>query len=358
MINPDINKARTLPSYFYRNEIYFKQLRERAFRNNWNFAGAFTDDDEINVKPVTILEGLIDEPVVLTRGKTGETHCLSNVCTHRGSIVVDEPGQEMMLRCKYHGRCFGLNGRFRSMPGFEDVEGFPSEADNLARITSRAIGPMQFLRLDGDVSWESRFAAILDSMSWIDHDVLTYRPACSRDYFIDAHWALYVENYLEGFHVPFVHPGLNKSLEVEAYEVDLFDGGALQIGVANENESALIDIPPGTRFDGQRIYALYWWLFPNLMFNYYPWGISLNVVEPVTGDKTRVRFLTFAYRDLPDPDVSGLHQTELEDERVVESVARGMRSSFYETGRYSPKHERAVHHFHRMLAGVVGDGGL
>ncbi len=353
MIDKNISKARTLPGEFYSNQDNFDALRDIVFRNSWQYAGAFADE-EINVKPVTIFEEFIDEPVVLTRDRSGEIRCLSNVCTHRANLVVEEPGKEALLRCRYHGRCFGLDGSFRSMPGFEDVADFPSDQDNLTQIRSGAIGPMQFLRLNGDKEWDEMFGQMLSAMGWVDHDRLTYRPACSRDYCVDAHWALYVDNYLEGFHVPYVHPGLNEALEVDSYEVELFDGGALQVGVAKEAETALMDIPPGTRFDGRRIYALYWWLFPNLMFNYYPWGISLNVVEPIATHRTRIRFLTFAYRELPDPDVSGIHQTEVEDERVVESVAKGLRSSFYWRGRFSPKHEKAVHHFQRMLGAVMG----
>ena len=239
------------------------------------------------------------------------------------------------------------------MPGFENVTDFPTPLDDLYRMTSTSIGPMHFVRFEDGKTRDDQFGHMLRLMSWVDHERLTYRPGASREYEVAAHWALYVDNYLEGFHVPYVHPGLNESLEVDAYEVDLFDGGALQVGIADENEKDLIDIPSGTRFDRKRIYALYWWLFPNLMFNYYPWGISLNVVEPVSIGHTRIRFLTFAYDGLPDPDVSGIHQTEIEDERVVESVAKGVRSSFYRQGRYSPEHEKAVHHFHRMLAEFV-----
>ena len=122
MINENIERAHTLSSSFYRSEMNFIQLRERAFRNAWNFAGTFEANDNANVMPFDLLPGFLDEPLLLSKTNDG-IRCLSNVCTHRGNLLVEEKGDFRLLRCRYHGRCFGLDGKFRSMPGFEGVEG-------------------------------------------------------------------------------------------------------------------------------------------------------------------------------------------------------------------------------------------
>jgi choline monooxygenase len=96
------------------------------------------------------------------------------------------------------------------------------------------------------------------------------------------------------------------------------------------------------------------------MLNVYPWGLSLNVVEPISPVRTRVRFASYVLReDLRTSGAGGdLHAVELEDEKVVQSVQRGMMSGLYEPGRYSPRHERGVHHFHRLLAAAMsGEAG-
>ena len=106
---------------------------------------------------------------------------------------------------------------------------------------------------------------------------------------------------------------------------------------------------------GQRVAAYYWWLFPNLMLNLYPWGLSLNLVQPLAPDLTRVSFRAYVAR----PELLGrgaggaLDQVEQEDEAAVKAVQRGLRSRLYESGRYSPQHERGVHQFHRLLAGAL-----
>lgn len=349
MANDNINEAYTLPSSFYRSQLNFTQLREAAFRNSWNYCGTLGVDDAHNVLPVDILPDLINEPLILTRDSSNAVRCLSNVCTHRGNLLVEESGQSTLLRCRYHGRCFGIDGRFRSMPGFEGVVDFPGEEDNLTSLPLNCIGPMQFVQLSEGTDFDHQFGEMLKQMSWFDFDNLEFRQEASRAYSVNAHWALYVDNYLEGFHVPYVHPGLNVALDVEKYKVDLIHNGVLQIGYAADDESATLNFPSGSIFYSERIYAMYCWLFPNLMFNFYPWGISLNVVEPVNLNNTKIRFLTFVNKNEPTPDVSGIHQTELEDERIVEAVQRGMQSSFYSRGRYSPVHETAVHHFHNMI---------
>ena len=88
------------------------------------------------------------------------------------------------------------------------------------------------------------------------------------------------------------------------------------------------------------------------MFNFYPWGLSLNIVEPISINKTRIRFETFVWKpELYDAIAqAGIHQTEMEDEEIVEAVQMGIQSRLYKKGRYSPKQEKAVHHFHRMIA--------
>ena len=349
----NIKEAYTLPSSFYRNQPSFTLLCEGAFRTSWNYVGTLTATDTHNVVPVDLFPDLINEPLILTRDRNNTIKCLSNVCTHRGNLLVEEPGQNTLLKCRYHGRCFGIDGQFRSMPGFEGVVDFPGDEDHLTSLPLQSIGPMQFVRLAEGVDFEDQFGKMMGQMSWFDFENLELRPEASREYSVNAHWALYVDNYLEGFHVPYVHPGLNVSLDVEKYRVDLIPNGVLQIGYADDDESEILDLPFESPFYGERIYAMYWWIFPNMMFNFYPWGVSLNIVEPVNLNNTRVRFMTFVHKGEQTPDVSGIHQTELEDERIVEAVQRGMQSSFYHRGRYSPVHETAVHHFHNMIKSLI-----
>ena len=232
------------------------------------------------------------------------------------------------------------------MPGFERAKDFPRPSDDLPPVAVASWGPLVFASLGGDPF--APWVADLESrMAWFPKEKLRLDASRSRDYDVAANWALYCDNYLEGFHIPFVHQALHASIEAESYATELFATSSVQIAVAREGEPAF-DLPRG----GPRIAGYYWFLFPNLMLNFYPWGVSVNVVRPLAVDRTRVSFLAYVADPARLDRGAGadLDRVEREDEAVVEAVQRGVRSRLYTRGRYSPERERGVHHFHRLLA--------
>jgi len=349
-IDPDIRMAETIPGWFYGDMDLFHKTIESCFLPAWHYVGHRFHEEKDRLLPTRIRAGHLDEPLILSRGFE-EPLLFSNVCTHRGNILLDEPSPGPMIRCGYHGRCFDPDGQFKRMPEFRDVANFPSEKDHLRRFDLERLGPLCFGRLsDSGPAWEKTIPFITDRLSWFDFDALRPVSQLSRSYHLEAHWALYVENYLEGFHIPFVHQALNEAIGYEDYETHLFDHGSLQIGIAREGE-ACFSIPEGAPDHGKRIYAYYFWLFPHLMINVYPWGISFNQVIPVGLKETEIRFETFLLPGMDDSayEKTALHLTELEDEAVVRQVQRGVTSLAYGRGRFSPTREQGVHHFQRLL---------
>src|ERR1700730_3233332 len=119
-VDANIAKAKTINADFYTNAGVFEQCKEKIFAPSWQFIG---DDDMVkesgDIYPFTLLRNYIDEPLLLTRNKTGKINLLSNVCTHRGNLVADKACKLSNLRCRYHGRMFNLDGKFVSMPEFK-----------------------------------------------------------------------------------------------------------------------------------------------------------------------------------------------------------------------------------------------
>lgn len=353
MIDPDIRRASTLPGDIYHDPRLYAAQLERIFARSWQ---RVPDVERVrapgHVLPFTLLPASLDEPLLLSRDDAGTLHCLSNVCTHRGTLVVEGEGHLRGLRCRYHGRRFGLDGCFLSMPEFDGAEEFPTPADDLPRLPVEQWGPLAFTALDPAFSFEAWIGPVRARTDWLPLERYTFDPDSSRDYVIDAHWALYCDNYLEEFHIPYVHgASLGGTLDYAAYRTELFDFCNVQIGAAGAGEDAF-DLPADHPDAGQRIAAWYFWLFPNLMLNFYPWGLSVNVVQPLGPQRTRVSFLSFPLDSAAPRRGAGgdLHRVEMEDEEVVESVQRGVRSRLYGRGRYSPRREVGTHHFHRLLA--------
>ena len=350
-IDPDIKKASTLPAEFYRSSDVFELEKEKVFLKCWHFTG----DTGIvkvpgSVYPFTLMESYLDEPLLLTRDLNDNLHCLSNVCTHRGTILADSQGNLKTIQCRYHGRRFELNGKFKSMPEFEETENFPSEKDNLTKIPFDIWNNFIFVSPDPVKPLGDFVKVIEDRLEGVNKNRLVHEPSRSRDYLVKCNWALYVENYLEGFHIPFVHSSLNDTIDYGSYTTELFAYSSLQLTFAKPGGQCfkMNEISPDF---GNEVAAFYWWIFPNIMLNYYPWGLSVNIVKPLAKDLTKVSFITYIsdYSALDKGAGSGLDRVEREDEAVVETVQKGIQSRFYSSGRYSPKREQGVHHFHRLL---------
>ena len=351
-IDPDIKKASTLPGDFYKSQENYEMILDKVFAKTWQFIGD-TNLVRLNesVHPFSFLDGSIGEPLLLTRDKAGNIDCMSNVCTHRGNIVVHNPGPAKRLMCGYHGRRWKLDGTFEHMPEFKEAEGFPAPCDGLPKVPVKNWrDTLLFASIDPAFDFDEILDEMQRRVGFLPINEFRFDANRSKDYLVNANWALYCDNYLEGFHIPFVHPELNDALDYKNYRTETGEHWNLQVGVADGGTDSF-DLPEGHPDYGQEIAAYYYWLFPNMMFNFYPWGLSINVVKPLSKDLCRVSFLTYVYDESKLDSGAGalLDKVEREDEFVVEGVQKGINSRLYKKGRFSPTREKGVHHFHQLL---------
>jgi choline monooxygenase len=352
-VDADISVASTINTDFYTDPDLFVKSKENIFANSWQYIG---DNSLVpspgSCYPFTLLENYLDESLLLTKDTNQHIYCLSNVCTHRGTVLVGEACQSSHLRCRYHGRQFRLDGSFMSMPEFKEVKNFPTEKDNLTRLPLHQLGPWMFISLNLGASPERYFGAMQKRLDWLPLHDFVFKPELSSEYIVKSHWALYCENYLEGFHIPFVHAGLNAVIDFGNYTTEIFEFSNLQLGLAKSDEQ-VFDLPASSSDFGKKVAAYYFFVFPNMMFNFYPWGLSINLVQPISMEKTKVSFYTYVWKEELYNMGAGsqLDVVEMEDEEVVEAVQKGIRSRFYHQGRYSVTREQGIHHFHRLLGG-------
>ena len=351
-VDADIAKAKTLSKEFYIQPRYFEEAKHSIFSHTFHFLGSSELVKEPGAcYPFTLLQPYLGEPLLLTKDKSNYLHCLSNVCTHRGNLLIYEPCKSSTIRCRYHGRLFQLDGKMIAMPEFKEVKDFPSAADNLNSLPLFQWGKWLFTALNAETGAQKFFGDMIQRLSWLPVEDFVFRPDLSKDYFVNAHWALYCENYLEGFHIPFVHSGLNAVIDYGEYTTELFRYSSLQLGIAKDSENCFA-LPPASVDYGKRVGAYYFWVFPNMMYNFYPSGLSVNIVQPIAIDQTKVSFFTYMWKEEGYNRGAGtdLDRVELEDEEVVQNVQQGIRSRFYDHGRYSVTREQGTHHFHRLIA--------
>ncbi len=348
VVDPAIERARTPPGAFYRDEDLHARMVERAFAPSWQPLLDLPPLSPWSQAPVTLLPGSLDEPLLVVRDEVA-VRVLSNVCTHRGAVLVDRARRGKRIACPYHGRCFDLGGRVTAAPGFEGREG---DLPGLRVPRHGSLGGMRWVSLGEGAGGPEQLVPLLEGISpGLPWARLTEDPERARDYEVGAHWALYVENYLEGLHIPFVHPGLDQAVERASYATEVVPGGVLQTARVRGGGPTL---PGGFG-------ALYLWGFPNVMLNVYPWGVSLNVVQPRSVDACVVAFRAWVWEPahLDTGAGAGLDGVEREDEAVVERVQAGIGARLYGRGHYAAPAERGVHRFHRLLTEALWppDGG-
>src|SRR6266550_3192947 len=148
-VDADITRASTLPAAAYSDPAYYELQKNAVFARSWQWVG---DAGRVkapgHVLPFTLLDGCLDEPLLLASDESAKLRCLSNVCTHRGALVVEGEGHLKTLRCRYHGRRYAMDGSFVSMPEFAGAQNFPTPADSLPRLPLHAWGPLLFTGID------------------------------------------------------------------------------------------------------------------------------------------------------------------------------------------------------------------
>ena len=345
-VDEDISLAQTLHSDYYTDTELFERIKE-SFLNHWHFAVHSSEFDSVNIIPLERMGDIINDEVILTKDENYA--CISNVCTHRAMLLVEEKCKKSRIQCPYHGRSFDLQGQFKNMPKFENVKNFPTQKDNLKKFKLMNWKNLLFVN-KGEQNFDEFIEFLDNRIGWMDIEKFKYDSGKDRTYSVKANWALYVDNYLEGFHIPFVHGDLNNILENDSYKTELFSNGVLQIGFAKPGELCF-NLPKESIDYGKNIAAYYFWLYPNMMFNFYPWGLSVNIVVPLNSDKSIIIYRGYiGNKDLILEGAGGdLDKVEEEDQQIVEGVQRGVASKSYERGRYSPEKETGVHHFHRLL---------
>jgi choline monooxygenase len=355
-ISRELARARTLPSSYYVDSGVFEREKERIFGRTWQLVARLDD----LARPGDFVPGtILDEPIVITHGLDGELRGYYNVCRHRAGQVALSKGNRKSLQCSYHGWTYGLDGALRAAPEMDDTEGFEKTDFSLIPVRVDRWGPFVFANLDDSAPpLRELMGAIPAEVAQAGYDVEHMRLVERREYLIECNWKVYVDNYLEGYHLPIAHPDLFRELDYDAYRVETHRYYSKQfapIRALKEGEELGRDRRFVRTSDGEED-ALYYWLFPNTMFNIYPDNMSSNVILPVGTDRTLTIFEWFFAEpgtgsgwESMQQGIAFSDQIQQEDIVLCEQVQRGLRSRAYESGRFSAKRENGVFHFQELV---------
>jgi choline monooxygenase len=361
-VNEQIECAQTLASRFYTDPAILEIEKEKIFRRTWQMVGTLQHAcGEANGRKRTIADpetfftaGLAGEPIVVVRDKQGTLRAFSNVCRHRAGPIAQGSGCKNVLRCGYHGWTYTLDGQLIGTPDVEGVEFFDRSTMGMVPLRLETWEQFIFVNFDAQAEPLAAFLGEIPGQSR-GFRFAGLQSVERRDYVIDCNWKVYVDNYLEGYHIPVAHPGLMREIDYAQYRTETFRYYSQQFAPirAMKNEDAGERFyPPG----GGLQEALYFWVFPNLMVNIYPDNVSTNLILPISQEKTLTIFEWFFHdagsstmQERVKKAVQFSDEVQQEDIGLCESVQRGLRSATYDRGRYSVRRENGVHHFHMLL---------
>ena len=335
--DPHVQSASTLPSRFYFDAEVLEEEKRSVFAKTWQLAG---HAEQVREPGMFFTATIANEPLLVVRGSDGELRAMSNVCRHRAGPVAKGEGKRPVLQCGYHGWTYALDGRLLTTPEMDGVECFQRDEVALPRFRIENWNDLLFVNFD-------RYAPPLRDVMPDVGGFAGFKLAARKQWEIDCNWKVYVDNYLEGYHIPIVHPSLFREIDYPNYRTETREHYSIQ--------HAPLRKPERIRTSGAGDDAKYFWVYPNLMLNVYPDNFSTNLILPLGPLRTVTIFEWFfrdpasAEREIADT-IAFSDEIQIEDIGICEAVQRGLASTTYESGRYSPVRENGVHHFHGLYA--------
>lgn len=336
----ELAQACALPPGYYTGVEMLERDLTRVFARSWQLVARCDQLAGAGDHVVTVVGRT---PVLVVRDGGGTLRAMANVCLHRAGPLAHCDGRAAKaLHCKYHGWTYDLQGRLRHAPEMAGAREFHVEDFRLPQYRAAVWQGLVFVALDeGTPPLESVYDGIAKRIAPIDLATMDF---VHRDaYEIACNWKVYVDNFLEGYHLPYVHPGLSKVLDYRVYHTELFRWYSLQHSPLRAND--------GIYGDGE---AFYYFVYPNVMLNIMPGRLQVNRILPLGPERCRVEF---DYYYSPDPEARSRigrdrefsEEIQQEDIAICEAVQRGLASGAYEAGRLNPRRESGLWHFQNLL---------
>ncbi len=337
-----IERALTLPSTCYTDIEWHHTDVDQILKPRWQYVGHISQlKQDGDVFPIHLL----GEPILIVRDN-GIIRAFYNVCKHRGGPLATEAEHCTMLQCKYHGWTYKLDGSLRGVPKFKYAELFDKKEYGLSQLPVEIWEGFIFVRLGSQMEpLERQIGGITETVNPVRLADFKFHSRIS--YEIKCNWKVYADNYLEGYHIPHVHPELCELLVMENYKTIINDWQILQDSPLKDTNSI---------YQGAQDKAWYMFVYPNMMLNILPGRLQLNQILPVDAQSCKVHFDFFysdevieSKPDLPIQDKNYSDLVQNEDITICEHVQLGLKSNAYTSGRYSVETEKGVYAFQSLV---------
>ena len=342
-----LESATTLPAACYADPEFHEFDCDAVFARSWQLVSRA---EKLKNAGDHVVAEIAGRPVILVRGDDKVLRGFFNVCRHRAGPLALTDGNARQLQCKYHGWTYTLAGQLRAAHEMRQAKDFDISCIHLDPIKVAEWEGLVFAAIsEPAASLEQVLAGVRDRILPIELGKFRYHSHVSYD--VACNWKAYVDNYLEGYHLPHVHPGLNKLLDYREYTTHTSEWHSYQ--------HSPLDGTQGPYADGE---AHYYFIWPNMMLNILPGRLQTNVVMPQSSRRCKVLFDYFyveegsaAAKKMIAEDFSFSDEVQKQDMAICERVQRGLESGSYHAGRISPKRESGVYHFQELVRAAYRD---
>ncbi len=373
-VSEDLAQARSLPARAFTDPEFLKLELSAIFQKSWlmipESSGAGPSmADGLKIRGCREAVSLLGKPLFLQRDWGGKLRCFPNVCTHAWYPLVEGRSRSKTVVCNQHGRSFDCAGKFHSQPGFGkgDLKDFPSAEDHLKSLPVGQWEKFLFAALGEPPETLSALLKPLAASTAklpVSEFKRVSRPNEARE--VEGNWKQHACNYMDKYHITFIHRapgGLADAIDLPGYKTELYGRSSLQWAYALNPDHGFDPKFLPARFRDpkapeRRVFALWWFIFPNLTLNFYPWGLSVNIYQPIPDAPERTNFIWHHYvwdkkKYARRSELWLDTQVDDEDVHAMALVRPGAASGFAPRGRFSPKEEAGPHWFHRLVHQAV-----
>jgi len=344
-----IERAETIPSRWYHDGDIFEFERDILFSRLWQLA---CHENELAESGDMYTLNVAGNPLLLVRDQDNHINAFYNVCKHRGGPVAVKKGTTSVLQCRYHGWTYLLDGSLRGVPQFQKVDLFDKKDFGLESVPLNRWHGLLFVALENEIDPINHYLeGIADRIAPIE--LATFEFVKTKSYRINCNWKVYVDNFLEGYHIPIVHPELAKLLDYREYKTETSEWYSLQHSPFKDENNLYRSA------DGK---AYYYFIFPNIMLNILPGRLQTNIIRPISAMQTEVIFNYYylhpekpEMQEIIEEDIAYSDKIQDEDIEICELVQKGLQSKAYNKGRFSVEREQGVYHFQSLLKSVFAN---
>ena len=374
-VSKSIEQAHGLPNECYTNNPdYLKIEKERIFKDKWAVIGV---GSSVPNPGDALPYNLLGIPLIILRDKKNKLRVFHNVCSHRGFKLLSDPcSLKNVLRCAYHSWSYDFEGKLIATPhigglNIHESEKFDKSKSNLKEVRTKVWMDIIFVNINNNEIEFNEYIKPLEerwSKFILKEDQYLLKRSRDHGYFslnVKSNWKFAIENYCESYHLPTIHPELNKVSNIS----DHYHIQGLPNRFAGQGSKKYNKLIKGNKsFDNFKSWeknlgrnSEYIALFPNVMIGLHIDHFYAFWLEPISNNNTKEHLAMYyvgdnsangkEFESMRKENTRFWKDVMSEDIKVIEGMQQGRNSPAYNGGNFSPEMDNPTHQFHKWVAG-------